>query len=326
MDLIRRRFLSVAGATIVGLVASPIVRAQTYPARSVRVIVPFAPGGATDIIARLILQELSKQLGQQFYVENIPGASGNIGTGQAAKAAPDGYTILFAFSSHVTNPSIFDKVPYDPLKDFASITLTVTSPAVLSVNPSLPAKTIENLVALIRANPGKYSFASGGTGTQPHLAGEQFRLSLGLDLVHVPYNGGGPALASAVAGHTPISFSTLSPAVPHIKEGKLRALAVTSRTRSQTVPDVPTMTEAGYPDIEGDTWVGVLAPAGTDGHIVTLLNREIVKILSLPAMKERLVELGYEPVGNTPDEYAAQIRTEIAKWAKVIRSAGIRAQ
>ena len=326
MNLIRRRFLSVAGATIVGLAASPVVRAQTYPARSVRAIVPFAPGGATDIIARPILQELSKQLGQQFYVENIPGASGNIGTGQAAKAAPDGYTILFAFSSHVTNPSIFDKVPYDPLKDFAPITLAVTSPAVLSVNPALPARTLEELIALIRAQPGKYSFASGGTGTQPHLAGEQLRLSLGLDLVHVPYNGGGPALASAIAGHTPISFSTLSPAVPHIKEGKLRALAVTGRTRSQSVPDVSTMTEAGYPDIEGDTWVGVLAPVGTDGHIVTLLNREIVKILGQPAMKERLVALGYEPVGNTPDEYAAQLRTEIPKWAKVIRSAGIRPQ
>jgi tripartite-type tricarboxylate transporter receptor subunit TctC len=326
MNLIRRRFLSVAGATIVGLAASHVVRAQTYPARSVRVIVPFAPGGATDIIARPILQELSKQLGQQFYVENIPGASGNIGTGQAAKAAPDGYTILFAFSSHVTNPSIFDKVPYDPLKDFAPITLAVTCPAVLSVNPALPAKTLEDLVALIRAHPGKYSFASGGTGTQPHLAGEQLRLSLGLDLVHVPYNGGGPALASAIAGHTPISLSTLSPAVPHIKEGKLRALAVTSRSRSRSVPDVPTLTEAGYPDIEGDTWVGVLAPAGIEGEIVTLLNREIIKILGLPAMKERLVELGYEPVGNTPGEYAAQIRTEISKWAKIIRSAGIRAQ
>lgn len=326
MTLSRRRFLSVAGVTIIGLPASSIVWAETYPARSVRVIVPFAPGGASDIIARLVLQELSKQLGQQFYVDNIPGASGNIGTGRAAKAAPDGYTILFAFSSHVTNPSIFDKVPYDPFKDFAPITLAVTSPAVLSVNPSLPAKTMQDLVTLIRTHPGKYSFASGGTGTQPHLAGEQFRLSLGLDLVHVPYNGGGPALASAIAGHTPISFSTLSPAVPHIKEGKLRALAVTSRTRSPAVSDVPTMAEAGYPDIEGDTWVGVLAPAGTGGHIVTLLNREIVKILSLPALKERLVALGYEPVGSTPDEYADQIKTEFAKWAKVIRSAGIRVQ
>jgi len=326
MNGTRRRFWYVAGTTIMGLAASPILWAQTYPVRPVRVIVPFAPGGATDIIARPILQELSKRLRQQFYVENIPGGGGNIGTGQAAKAAPDGYTVLFAFSSHVTNPSMFDKLSYDPANDFAPITLMVTSPAVLSVNPSLPAKTVADLVALIRAHPGKYSFASGGTGTQPHLAGEQFRLSLGLDLVHVPYNGGGPALASAIAGHTPISFSTFSPAVPHIKAGNLRALAVTGKKRTRSAPDVPTLTEAGYPDIEGDTWVGVLAPTGTDGHVVTLLNREIVTILNRPAMQERLVELGYEPVGNTPEEYAAQIRTEIATWAKIIRSAGIRAQ
>ena len=291
-----------------------------------RVIVPFAPGGATDIIARLILQELSKQLGQQFYVENLAGASGNIGTGQAARAAPDGYTVLFAFSSHVTNPSMFDKLPYDPVRDFAPVTLAVTSPAVLTINPSVPAKTMEDLIALIKASPGKYSFGSGGTGTQPHLAGEQLRLSLGLDLVHVPHNGGGPALVSVLGGHVPMSFTTLSPAVPHIKDGTLRALAVTSRTRSQTVPDVPTMTEAGYPDVEGDTWVGVLVPIGTDPQIIALLNREIVKIVKLAAMKKRLVQLGYEPVGTTPDEYGVQIRTEITKWAKVIRSAGIRTQ
>jgi tripartite-type tricarboxylate transporter receptor subunit TctC len=327
MSLARSRFfLSVAGPiTIVAVGTAPLTaRGEIYPARSVRVIVPFAPGGATDIIARPILQDLSKRLGQQFYVENIAGASGNIGTGQAAKAAPDGYTVLFAFSSHVTNPSMFDQLPYDPVKDFAPVTLAVTSPAVLTVHPSFPVKTVEELVALIKAQPGKHSFASGGTGTQPHLAGEQLRMLLGLDLVHVPFNGGGPALASAIGGHTPITFSTLSPAVPHIKEGTLRALAVTGRVRSRAVPNVPTMTEAGYPNIEGDTWVGVLAPAGTDEKIVTLLNREIVKILSLPAMKDRLVGLGYEPVGNTPNEFAAQIKTEITTWAKIINSAGIR--
>jgi len=311
---------------IATLAASPSAWAQTYPARPVRVIVPFAPGGATDIIARPILQELSKRLGQQFYVENLPGASGNIGTAHAAKAAPDGYTILLAFSSHATNPFMFDKLPFDPIKDFAPITVAVTSPAVLSVHPSLSPKTVDELVALVRANPGKYSFASGGTGTQPHLAGEQFRMSLGLDLVHVPHNGGGPALASAIAGHTPIIFSTLSPAVPFVKEGKLRALAITGRARSRTTPDVPTMTEAGYPGIEGDTWVGVLAPAGTHPEIITLLNREIVNILMLSAMRERLVELGYEAVGNSPDEFAAQMKSEMVTWAKVIRSAGIRAQ
>src|SRR5215510_7346704 len=326
MKIIRRYFLSFAGGMIATLAASPSGWAQTYPARPVRVIVPFAPGGAVDIIARPILQELSKRLGQQFYVENLPGASGNIGTAHAAKAAPDGYTILLAFSSHATNPFMFDKLPFDPIKDFAPITVAVTSPAVLSVHPSLSPKTVDELVALVRANPGKYSFASGGTGTQPHLAGEQFRMSLGLDLVHVPHNGGGPALASAIAGHTPIIFSTLSPAVPFVKEGKLRALATTGRARSRTTPDVPTMTEAGYPGIEGDTWVGVLAPTGTHPEIITLLNREIVNILKLPAMRERLVELGYEAVGNSPDEFAAQMKSEMVTWAKVIRSAGIRAQ
>jgi len=326
MNLIRRRFLYVAAASIGYVVTSPIVWAQSYPARPVRAIVPFAPGGATDIIARPIVQELSRRLGQQFYVENIAGASGNIGTGQAAKALPDGHTILFAFSSHVTNPSMFDKVPYDPIKDFRPITLAVTSPSVLCAHPSLPAKTIAELVAIIRSNPGKYNYASGGTGTQPQLAAEQFRVALGLDLVHVPFNGGGPALVSTIGGHTPISFTTLTPAVPQIKEGNLRALAVIGKTRSQTVPDVPTMAEAGYPGIEGDTWVGVLAPAGTDSHIVALLHREIAAVLTEPAMSERLVALGYEPVASTPDEYAAQLGTEVGKWAEVIRSAGVRAR
>src|SRR5258705_12055943 len=242
MKLLRRHFLSIAGTPLAGLAESRITRSDTYPARPVRVIVPYAPGGATDIVARPILQELSRRVGQQFYLENIPGAGGSIGTGQAAKAAHDGYTILLAYSSHVTSPSMFEKLPFDPVKDFAPITLAVSSPAVLSVHPSMATNTVEDLVALIRANPGKYSFASGGTGTQPHLAGEQFRMSLGLDLVHVPHNGGGPALASAIAGHTPIIFSTLSPAVPFIKEGKMHALARSRRARSRSTPDVPTMT------------------------------------------------------------------------------------
>jgi tripartite-type tricarboxylate transporter receptor subunit TctC len=326
MNRMRRRFLSVAGAAAAGVAAPSFAWAQSYPTHPVRAIVPFPPGGATDIVARPIVQELSQRLGQQFLVENVPGASGDIGTAKAAKAAPDGYTLLFAYSSHVVNTSLFDKVPYDPIKDFAPITLAVTSPAVLSVHPAFPAKTLDELIALIKAQPGKYTYASGGTGTQPHLAAEQLRISLGLDIAHVPYNGGGPALVSMIGGHTPIGFTTLPPTVPHIKSGKLRALAIVGRKRSPSVPDVPTMAEAGYPGVEGDTWVGVFAPAGTDKQLVALLNREMVGILAQPAMKERLKDLGYEPVGNRPDEFADQIRTEMAKWAKVIRSAGIQAQ
>jgi tripartite-type tricarboxylate transporter receptor subunit TctC len=319
-----RPFSFVAALMIMGLATSPIACAESYPARPLRVIVPFAPGGATDVVARIIVQELSRQLAQPLYIENIAGASGNIGTARAARAAPDGYTVLFAYSSYVTNPFIFEKIPYDPSKDFAPVTLMVTSPAVLSVHPSVPARTVRDLVALIKASPGKLNYASGGTGTQPHLAAEQFRLATGLDLVHVPFNGGGPALISVVGGHTPIGFTTLSPTVPYIKAGKLRGLAVTSKARA--VPYVATMKEAGYPGIDGDTWVGVLVSAGTDDHIVTVLNREIVKVLNVPAVKERLVDQGYETVGNTAGEYAAQLRSELAKWAKVIHLAGIKPQ
>jgi tripartite-type tricarboxylate transporter receptor subunit TctC len=326
MELPRRRFLRLAGVAAALSAVSRIAQAQAYPTRPVRVIVPFSPGGPTDVFARLIAQKLSEHLGKQFYVDNITGATGNVGTGQAAKAAPDGHTVLFAFSSYVVNPTLFDKVPYDPNKDFEPVTLAVSSTTVLSVNPLVPAKTVDDLIALVRANSGKYSFASGGTGSQTHLAGEQFRLSLGLDLVHVPFNGGGPAIAAVVAGHAPIGFNALTPAVPQIKEGKLRALAVTSKTRSQSLPDVPTMTEAGYPDIAGDTWVGVLVPAGTPKEIITLLHREIAKIIALPDMRERLATLGFEPVVSAPEEFAKQIRVEIETWGKVIRAANIKAQ
>jgi len=289
-------------------------------------VVAFAPGGVTDTFARLMAQKLTEQLGKQVYVENIAGASGNIGTGQVAKAAPDGYTILFAFSSHVVNPTLFARVPYDPIKDFDPVTLAVASTTVLTVNPSVPAKTVKELVDLIKANPGKYSFGSAGAGTQAHLAGEQFRLSLGLDLVHVPFGGGGPAVAAVVAGHTPISFVSPQAAMQHVREGTVRALAVTSKTRSQIFPDVPTMAEAGYPEIEGDGWVGILVPAGTPAEIIAILYRESAKILAQPDMKERLAALGYDVVASTPKEFAARIAAEIEMWAKVIRAANIKPQ
>jgi len=324
MKLPRRTFLHLAAGAAALPAVSLIARAQAYPTRPVRAVVAFAPGGVTDTFARLMAQKLTEQFGKQVYVENIAGASGNIGTGQVAKAAPDGYTILFAFSSHVVNPTLFARVPYDPIKDFDPVTLAVASTTVLTVNPSVPAKTVKELVDLIKANPGKYSFGSAGAGTQAHLAGEQFRLSLGLDLVHVPFGGGGPAVAAVVAGHTPISFVSPQAAMQHVREGTVRALAVTSKTRSQIFPDVPTMAEAGYPEIEGDGWVGILVPAGTPAEVIAILYGESVKILAQPDMKERLAALGYDVVASTPKEFAARIAAEIEMWAKVIRAANIK--
>jgi len=283
-------------------------------------------GGPTDIFARLVGQKLSEHFGKQFYVENIGGAGGNIGMGQGAKAAPDGYTMLVAGAPMVINPILYERVPFDPYKDFDPVTVAVTSPDILSVNPLLPVRSVKDLVALIKAHPGKYNFASPGTGTPGHLVGELFRLSLGLDLVHVPFNSAGLAIGSTVAGHTPIAFTAPPPVVPQVKEGKLRALAVASKTRLQALPDVPTMAEAGYPDIEGEVWLAVIVPARTPKEIIALLLREIVKTIALPDMKERMATLGFDPVGSAPEECAAYFRTEAAKWAKVIRQAGIKAQ
>jgi tripartite-type tricarboxylate transporter receptor subunit TctC len=326
MNLRCRQLLQTAAIALTALALGQIAKAQDYPNRPVRVIVPYAPGGVTDTFARIIAQQLSERLGKQFYVENIPGGSGNIGTGQAARAAADGYNLLVAFSSFVVNPTLFDKLPFDPIKDFEPVTLAVSSTTVLVVHPSLPATTVKELVALIKQNPGKYNFASAGTGTQSHLAGEQFRLLLGLDLVHVPFNGGAPAVASVIAGHTPIGFTSPTAAMEHVKDGKVRALAVTGKARSQTMPEVQTMTEAGYPDIKGDSWVGLLAPTGTPKEIVSRLNREIVAVLALADMRERLLTLGYDPVASTPEEFAQRIRDEIRLWGDIIRQANIKPQ
>src|ERR1700730_5581659 len=245
MKLPRRKFLHLAAGAAALPSVSRAAWAQAYPSRPVRAVVAFAPGGTTDTFARLMAQKLAERFGKQVYVENIAGATGNIGTGQVAKAPPDGYTILFAFSSHVVNPTLFARLPYDPINDFKPVTLAVASTTVVPVTPAVPAKTVEELVELIKANPGKYSFGSAGAGTQAHLAGEQFRLSLGLDLVHVPFGGGGPAVAAVVAGHTPISFSSPQAAMQHVKEGTVRARAGTRKTRTPIVDHVPTMEEGG---------------------------------------------------------------------------------
>jgi tripartite-type tricarboxylate transporter receptor subunit TctC len=319
----RRRF--IAGTLALSVAAATSARGQpAYPNRPVRVIVPFAPGGVTDVVARLIAGKVSEQLGRQFYVENIVGGSGNVGMGQAARAAPDGYTMLTAFSSYVINPALFERVPYDPINDFVPLSLAVTSTTVIAVNVELPVSTIKELVALIRANPGKLSYASAGTGTTSHLAGEQFRLALAPDLVHVPFGGGAPAMASVVAGHTPVGMGTPTVVVPLVNDGKLRALAVTGKVRSQTLPQVPTVAESGYPDIEGDSFVGFVVPAGTPKEVIALLSREIVKSLGTRDMKERLAMLGNDVVASTPEEFGLRIRAELLTWAKVIKAANIR--
>ena len=321
MQLSRRLLLQIAA---LGTVSPSALAQQTYPARPVRMLVPFPPGGAVDVVARPLSQKLSERLGQQFYVENVGGAGGNIGTGQAARSAPDGYTILTALSSYVVNPALYAKIPYDPRKDFDPVTLAVSTPTALVVNPDVPANSVKALVDLIRANSGKYGFAHAGLGTQGHLTGEQFRLKLGLDLVPVPFSGGGPAVSSVLGGHTPIGFIALAAAASNIKGGKLRALAITGNSRSQLLADVPTMAEAGYSDIVGDNWVGVLVPAGTPAEITKLLHGQIVQILREPQMKNVLAGLGYEVVANTPSEFAERIRTETDMWGKLIQAANIK--
>jgi tripartite-type tricarboxylate transporter receptor subunit TctC len=326
MPLPRRHFLRLA-AGIAALPALPrVVFAQAYPTRPVRMIVPFAPGGPVDVCTRLVAQRLSERLGAQFYVEDISGASGNIGAGQAAKARPDGHTILVNVNNQVINPSLFAKVPYDPFRDFAAVTLIASFASALSVHPSVPANTVSELVALVRAHPGTYSFASAGLGTPSHLLGEQFRVSLGLDIVHVPYGGSGPAAAAAVGGHTPITFAALSAAAPQALDGKLRVLAVMSDHRAGGFPDAPTIAEAGYPGLDGDGWVGMFAPAGTPKDIIARLHGEVAAIVKLAAVREQMATLGLDPVAGTPDEFDAQLRLEVDKWSRIIRAANIRTQ
>jgi tripartite-type tricarboxylate transporter receptor subunit TctC len=315
-----------ACAALLLLAGASHAQSPSYPSHPVRIIVPFAPAGPADIIARLLAQKLTEHLGKQFYVENQPGAGGNIGMGNAARAAPDGHTLVLISSSYMVNPSLYPKVPYDQARDFAPVTMPAFAPNVLIANPSLPVADLKGLAALIRANPGKYSFASAGMGTTPYLSGELFKLSLKADLVHVPFNGSAPAIQSTLGGHTPFGFVVLAPAVAQVKDGKLRGLAVLSAQRSSALPDVPTIAEAGFPGQEADTLMGVLVPAATPKPVVATLHREIARIVAQPEMKVRLDAIGFVPVANTPDEFAAVIAAETTRWGKVIREAGIKAE
>jgi len=311
-------------ATFASLAVSMPARAQSYPAKTVRIIVPFAPGGSVDVVARLIADQLTKRMGQAFIIENIPGASGNIGTGRAAAAAPDGYTLLAAFSSFAINPALYPNLPYDISRDFKPIALAASATHVFVVHPSVKAKTIAELEALIRSGEVT-NYAHGGVGTPGHLLGERYRLSAGLDLVPVPFNGAGPAVTSVLGGHTPMGVLALSPAAKHITDGRLRALAVTSRTRTDFLPDAPTMIESGRPDIVGDLWVGLLAPAKTPDDIVVRLNAEVRAALADPETAAKLKAVGFQPEGSSPEAFGALIRSDAEAWGKVIRDAKIEA-
>jgi tripartite-type tricarboxylate transporter receptor subunit TctC len=302
---------------------NPPAAKEPYPTKPVRIIVPFAAGGPGDLIARLMAQKLSEGLGKQFYVENQGGAGGNIGMGMVARAPADGYTIMIASSTFMVNPSLYGKVPYDPIKDFDPVTIAATTPNVLVVHTSVPAKSVKEFVELVRA--GKYNnYATPGAGTPSHLSGELFKLALKLDLTAVPFHGGGPMIQSVLGGHTPVAFSSLPPAAAMIRDGQVRPLAVTTARRVSLLPDVPTMEEAGYPGQEGDTPQCILVPAGTPKEIIALLNREILRIIALPDVKEKFAAIGFEPIGTTPEEFAARIRTEVPRWAKIVREAQIK--
>jgi tripartite-type tricarboxylate transporter receptor subunit TctC len=297
--------------------------AAGFPDHPVKVVVPFAAGGPTDVMARLVAQKLGEKLGQQFYVEDVAGAGGNIGTFNVARAAPDGYTILFASSSYVVNPSLYKNCPYDPYKDFEPVILAAITPNILIVNPSVEAKTAKELIGLIKANPNKFTFASPGLGTTPDLASDLFKVTYKLDFVIAPYKGGGPAAQAVLANEVPASFVAMTPTTGFVKSGKLRALAVTTKKRSTALPEVPTLAEAGVTGQESETMQGVFVPKGTPKEIVALLHKEIAAIVSDTEMKAKMAPLGFEPDGGSSAEFAAYIKAEVEKWKKVIADAKI---
>ena len=294
-----------------------------YPVKPIRIIVPSAPGSGPDIMARAIGQKLNESLGQPIVVDDKPGAGGIIGSEAAAKSAPDGYTLIMANAgSHAVNASLYAKLPYDPVKDFAPITLVAVAPNILIVHPTLPARTAKDLIALARTRPGELTFGSGGNGSTAHLSGELFRTMAGINVVHIPFKGSPAAVIGVIAGQIVMAFPNIPPALPHVRSGKLKALAVTTAKRSAALPDLPTIAESGLPGYEATAWFGVLAPAGTSSTIIAKLNSAIVKSVHVREMRERLSAEGTEAVGNTPEQFAQIIKTDIAKWAKVVKASG----
>jgi tripartite-type tricarboxylate transporter receptor subunit TctC len=298
---------------------------ETYPSRPLRFILPFPPGGGTDILGRVIAERLAANLGQPVVIENRGGAGGNVGAEAAARSSPDGYTIVLAAPSLAISPSLYSKLNYDPVKDFAPVSLVATVPNVMVTHPSVPAQTLQEFIALVRSRPGGMNFGSGGSGTSNHLAGELFNIVTGTRLVHVPYKGVNLAMNDVLSGQIHVVVIGVPAAAPHIKAGRLRALALIAPQRAAALPEVPTIAEAGLPDFEVTTWYGVLAPAGTPRPIVARLNAELVKIMHAPDTRERLAAMATDPRTSTPEEFAAYLKQEIAKWGEVVRKANLKA-
>jgi len=301
--------------------------ADPYPSKPIRFVVAFPPGGGTDLVARTIAPRLAERLAQQVVVDNRPGAGGNLGTEIVAKSAPDGYTMLMGSVGPLAiNASLFARLPFDPLKDLAPVTLAASTPNILVVHPSLPVTSVQELIALAKARPGAINFASSGQGTPAQLAGELFNSMAAVKMVHVPYKGAAPALADLLGGQVQVMFSTMPPALPHVAAGRLRALAVASLQRSPAAPELPTVDEAALPGFEATTWHGVMVPAATPSAVVAKLHHDIVAVLRMPDVAERLSSQGAEAIGSTPQAFAAYIRAEAAKWAKVVRESGAKAE
>ena len=301
--------------------------AQGYPAKPLRIVVPFPAGGNADIFARMLSQKMAESWSQSVVVDNRAGAAGIIGTQLVAKTPADGYTLLFGTTgTHTTNPAVYEKLPYDPVKDFAPVSNFADSPFLLVVHPSVPAQSLKQLVTIAKARPGQLHYASFGAGSSAHLAGEMLRTRARIDILHVPYKGGPPALADVVGGHVALMFNSLPAVIPQVKAHKLRAIALASDRRAASLPQVPTFAEAGLPDFEAGSWYGLLAPAGTPKDVVARLHGEVVRVLALPDVKQRLAAEGAVAIGNTPEQFAEQIRKDIARWAKVARDANVKAE
>ena len=300
--------------------------AQDFPSKAIRVVVPFPPGGGTDFMGRVVMQKVGESLGTTVVIDNRGGAGSSIGTEIVARSPADGYTVLIISGAHAINPSIYAKLPYDSVRDFAPVTMFASGPALLVVHPSVPAKSVKELIALAKARPGQLNYASAGIGTPPHLSGELFKTMAGVDMVHVPYKGNGPAYTDLIGGQVTVMFPNVSTAMAHVRAGKLRALAVTTKNRTPSAPELPTISEAGVPGYDVSSWYGLLAPAGTPPAVVSKLQTEIAKVLRSPDVSKNLTSQGLDLVGNTPEEFSAILRAEIVKWAKVAKASGARAE